>query len=159
MRPAPAQSAPPPSPQQGRSAAPARAQAEAEREAYRADAHRLAAANGRLVDERANYHIPRVLSFASQDIPIDVPTIERFRGRGDGTKELTFPELWERGHNPAMTPALRNAAMANFYFRMVEVLMMLIVPLFSVALAVPRPSATRMPISACCMMAAPSSSW
>ncbi len=93
--------------------------------------------NGRLVDERANYHIPRVLSFASQDIPIDVPTIERFRGRGDGTKELTFPELWERGHNPAMTPALRNAAMANFYFRMVEVLMMLIVPLFSVALAVP----------------------
>jgi lipopolysaccharide export system permease protein len=32
---------------------------------------------------------------------------------------------------------LRNAAMANFYFRMVEALMMLIVPLFSVALAVP----------------------
>lgn len=93
--------------------------------------------NGRLVDERANYRIPRVLSFISQDIPIDLPTIERFRGRGDGTKELTFPELWARGHNASVPAQLRNAAMANFWFRMVEVLMMLVVPLFSVALAVP----------------------
>jgi len=93
--------------------------------------------NGRLVDERANYRIPRVLSFISQDIPIDLPTIERFRGRGDGTKELTINELWARGHNQAAAPALRNAAMANFWFRLVEVFMMLIVPLFSVALAVP----------------------
>src|SRR5205085_10232656 len=52
-------------------------------------------------------------------------------------KELTINELWARGHNQAVARPLRNAAMANFYFRMVEVLMMLIVPLFSVALAVP----------------------
>jgi len=93
--------------------------------------------NGRLVDDLPSYRVPRVLSFTSQDIPIDVPTIERFRGRGDGTKELTFPELWERGHDQTVAPRLRNAAMANFWFRMVEVLMMLVVPLFSVALAVP----------------------
>lgn len=97
----------------------------------------LRLSNGRLVHDAANYRIPRVLSFTQQDIPIDLPTIEQFRGRGDGTKELTLFELWERGHNPAVETRLRNAAMANFYFRMVEVLMMLVVPLFSVALAVP----------------------
>jgi lipopolysaccharide export system permease protein len=93
--------------------------------------------NGRLVHDATTYRIPRVLSFTQQDIPIDVPTIEQFRGRGDGTKELTITELWARGQNASVAPALRNAAMANFYFRLVEVLMMLIVPLFSVALAVP----------------------
>jgi lipopolysaccharide export system permease protein len=97
----------------------------------------LRLSSGRLVHDAPGYRVPRVLSFTQQDIPIDLPTIEQFRGRGDGTKELTIPELLERGQNPDVTPRLRNAAMANFYFRMVEVLMMLIVPLFSVALAVP----------------------
>ena len=97
----------------------------------------LRLSNGRLVHDAPTYLVPRVLSFTQQDIPIDLPTIEQFRGRGDGTKELTIPELLERGQNPGAPPRLRNAAMANFYFRMVEVLMMLVVPLFSVALAVP----------------------
>lgn len=97
----------------------------------------LRLSNGRLVHDAPNYRVPRVLSFTQQDIPIDLPTIEQFRGRGDGTKELTIPELLERGANPGAPPRMRSAAMANFYFRMVEVLMMLVVPLFSVALAVP----------------------
>jgi len=97
----------------------------------------LRLSSGRLVHDAPSYRVPRVLSFTQQDIPIDLPTIEQFRGRGDGTKELTITELWERGHNQAVEPRLRNAAMANFWFRMVEVLMMLVVPLFSVALAVP----------------------
>src|SRR5205085_5255298 len=52
-------------------------------------------------------------------------------------KELTINELWARGHNQAVARPLRNAAVAHFYCRMVEVLMMLVVPLFSVALALP----------------------
>ncbi len=97
----------------------------------------LRLSNGRLVHDAANYRIPRVLSFTQQDIPIDLPTIEQFRGRGDGTKELTMPELLQRGQNASVPRNVRNAAMANFYFRLVEALMMLVVPLFSVALAVP----------------------
>ena len=97
----------------------------------------LRLADGRLVHDAPSYRVPRVLSFTQQDIPIDLPTIEQFRGRGDGTKELTITELLARGADPGVPQRLRNAAMANFYFRMVEVLMMLIVPLFSVALAVP----------------------
>ena len=47
---------------------------------------------------------PRVLSFVQHDLPIDLPTIEAFRGRGDGTKELTIPELVRIGGD-ARAPA------------------------------------------------------
>jgi len=93
--------------------------------------------NGRLVHDAPGYRVPRVLSFVQHDLPIDLPTIEAFRGRGDGTKEMTVAELLMAGHNEAAPVNRRNAALANFYFRMVEVLMMLLVPFLAVALAVP----------------------
>jgi lipopolysaccharide export system permease protein len=93
--------------------------------------------NGRLVHNAPGYRVPRVLSFVQHDLPIDLPTIEAFRGRGDGTKEMTVAELLRTGHNSTVPVNRRNAALANFYFRMVEVLMMLLVPFLAVALAVP----------------------
>ncbi|MEA3014278.1 MAG: lipopolysaccharide export system permease protein [Sphingomonadales bacterium] len=93
--------------------------------------------NGRLVHNAPNYRVPRVLSFVQHDLPIDLPTIEAFRGRGDGTKEMTVAELLRTGQDARTPVNRRNAALANFYFRMVEVLMMLLVPLLAVALAVP----------------------
>jgi lipopolysaccharide export system permease protein len=93
--------------------------------------------NGRLVHDAPGYRVPRVLSFVQHDLPIDLPTIQAFRVRGDGTKEMTLAELLRTGHNSATPANRRNAALANFYFRMVEVLMMLLVPLLAVALAVP----------------------
>jgi len=93
--------------------------------------------NGRLVHNAPDYRVPRVLSFVQHDLPIDLPTIEAFRGRGDGTKEMTVAELFRTGQNEAAPVNRRNAAMANFYFRLVEVLMMLLVPFLAVALAVP----------------------
>jgi lipopolysaccharide export system permease protein len=97
----------------------------------------LRLANGRLVHNAPGYRVPRVLSFVQHDLPIDLPTIEAFRGRGDGTKEMTVAELFRTGQNQAAPVNRRNAAMANFYFRLVEVLMMLLVPFLAVALAVP----------------------
>ena len=93
--------------------------------------------NGRLVHNAPGYRVPRVLSFVQHDLPIDLPTIEAFRGRGDGTKEMTVAELLRTGQDARTPVNRRNAALANFYFRMVEVLMMLLVPLLAVALAVP----------------------
>jgi lipopolysaccharide export system permease protein len=93
--------------------------------------------NGRLVHNAPDYRVPRVLSFVQHDLPIDLPTIEAFRGRGDGTKEMTVAELLRTGQDARTPVNRRNAALANFYFRMVEVLMMLLVPLLAVALAVP----------------------
>src|SRR5437868_1579996 len=93
--------------------------------------------NGRLVNNQPDYRVPRVLSFRQHDLPINMPQIENFRGRGDGTKELTITELFRLGLDDSIPEARRNAIRANFHFRLVEVAMMLLVPLLAVALAVP----------------------
>jgi lipopolysaccharide export system permease protein len=97
----------------------------------------LRLANGRLVHDAPGYRIPRVLRFVQHDLPINLPAIANFRSRGNGTKELTLPELARIGHDRTLPQQRRNAARANFHFRMVEVAMMLLVPLLAVALAVP----------------------
>jgi lipopolysaccharide export system permease protein len=93
--------------------------------------------NGRLVHDAPGYRVPRVLSFVQHDLPINMPAIGNFRGRGDGTKELTIAEEWRQGGDPALPQARRDAIRANLHFRLVEVAMMLLVPLLAVALAVP----------------------
>jgi lipopolysaccharide export system permease protein len=94
--------------------------------------------NGRLVHDAPNFRTPRVLSFVQHDLPINMPAIENFRGRG-GTRaqELTATELREIAADPATPAAMRQEVRANFHFRMVEVAMMLLVPLLAVSLAVP----------------------
>ncbi len=93
--------------------------------------------NGVLVHNAPGYKVPRVLSFTGHDLPIDLPKIEAFRGRGGKDRELTLPEL-ARISNDTQKPAmLRNESLANFHFRLVEVVMMFLLPLLAVALAVP----------------------
>jgi lipopolysaccharide export system permease protein len=93
--------------------------------------------NGRLAHDAPNYKTPRVLSFESHDLPIDLPTMETFRRRGDGNAELTIPELVRIGSSDTVGEPLRDRTRANFHFRMVEVAMMMLLPLLAVALAVP----------------------
>jgi lipopolysaccharide export system permease protein len=93
--------------------------------------------NGRLVHNAPSYRVPRVLSFRSHDIPIDLPAIDSFRRRGVGIEELTLPELVRTAGDPRTSAQQRLATRANFHFRVAEVLMMLLVPLLAVALAVP----------------------
>ena len=92
--------------------------------------------NGRLVHNAPDYRTPRVLSFVRHDLPINLPAMESFRSRGNGSEELTLPELIRIGHEP-VAQERRNAVRANFHFRLVEVVMMLLLPLLAVALAVP----------------------
>lgn len=93
--------------------------------------------DGRLVNDQPGWASPRVLSFTRYDLPIALPRIENFRGRGDRNFELTIPELARVGKDPNASPADRNASRANFHFRLVEVVTILLVPLLAVALAVP----------------------
>jgi lipopolysaccharide export system permease protein len=98
----------------------------------------LRLANGRLVHNAPNYRAPRVLSFASHDLPIDLPAIDSFRGRGRGDNdELTLPELVRIGGSDTVPQPDQNAARSMFHFRIVEIVMMLLMPLLAVALAVP----------------------
>jgi lipopolysaccharide export system permease protein len=84
---------------------------------------------------RAN--TPRVLSFSRHDLPIDLPAIEKFRKRGDATREYILPELLRIGWSPTSAVDERTASLASFNFRLVEIVMMMLMPLLAVALAIP----------------------
>lgn len=80
---------------------------------------------------------PRVLSFTRHDLPIDLPQIEEFRGRGDAENEYILPELLSIGWSATEPETKRDASQASFNFRLVEVVMMILMPLLAVALAIP----------------------
>ena len=95
--------------------------------------------NGRLIQDSPKFAAPRTLSFDTYDLPVNLPAIDQFRGRG-GTQsdELYLHELARRGYGGGA--ANRHdllEARADLSFRLVEVLMMLLLPLLAVALAVP----------------------
>ena len=94
--------------------------------------------NGRLVQDHKGFATPRTLSFETYDLPISLPSIDPFRGRGNEMKELVLPELVARAYGgTAATRQDEMAARANLHFRLVEIAMMLMLPLLAVALAVP----------------------
>ncbi len=97
----------------------------------------LRLANGTLTHDAPDFRVPRVLSFNAHDLPIDLPKIEAFRGRGQADRELTLPELVAVGSDARSTKTLRNESWSQFNFRVVQVAMMLLLPLLAVALAVP----------------------
>jgi lipopolysaccharide export system permease protein len=94
---------------------------------------------GRLVQDSPKFTTPRTLAFDLYTLPVSLPAISQFRGRASGeADELYLHELWNQGYGGgAATHAGRVAAEAHFNFRMVEVVMMLMLPLLAVALAVP----------------------
>jgi len=80
---------------------------------------------------------PRVLAFSRHDLPIELPAIEKFRKRGDKEREYILPELLRIGWSDNRPELARAASQASFNYRMVEVVMMLLLPLMAVALAIP----------------------
>lgn len=97
----------------------------------------LRLSDGVLVQNAPGFETPRILSFTSHDLPIGLPKIENFRGRGDGDVELSLPELFRAGMAPDTAPLARAKAWSNFNFRVVEVAMMFLLPLAAIAFAIP----------------------
>ena len=94
---------------------------------------------GRLVQESPKFSNPRTLAFESYDLPVNLPAIDQFRRRGGNeSEELYLHELWRIGYGGgAINQHQRLEAQAHLNFRLVEVLMMFILPLLAVSLAVP----------------------
>ena len=94
---------------------------------------------GRLVQDSPKFATPRTLAFDSYDLPVSLPVLDQFRRRAAGeTDELYLHELWRLGYGGgAPTTEQKLAAQAHFNFRMVEVMMMFMLPLLAIALAVP----------------------
>ena len=80
---------------------------------------------------------PRVLTFTRHDLPIDLPAIEEFRARGEDEREYILPELLRIGWADEASETKRDASQASFNFRLVEVVMMALMPLLAVALGIP----------------------
>ncbi|MBX7527763.1 LptF/LptG family permease [Qipengyuania vesicularis] len=80
---------------------------------------------------------PRVLTFTRHDLPIDLPAIEEFRARGEDEREYILPELLRIGWADNQSETKRDASQASFNFRLVEVVMMALMPLLAVALGIP----------------------
>jgi lipopolysaccharide export system permease protein len=92
---------------------------------------------GTLVHDQPGFRAPRVLTFSSHDLPIDLPKMEAFRKRGEKETEMTLPQLAQTGRDDAVPLTVRNEARSNFHYRLAEVMMMLLLPLLAIALAVP----------------------
>jgi lipopolysaccharide export system permease protein len=92
---------------------------------------------GRLIQQSPKFPAPRTLSFDSYDLPINLPAVDRFRSRGHEHEELTLNELVGEVYGGGAQGKDRLAAEANLHFRLVEVVMMLMLPMLAVALAVP----------------------
>lgn len=93
--------------------------------------------DGQIVQDGPGVPSPRVLSFASHDLPIDLPKIEQFRQRGDKEREYFLPELLRMGWSDETTALAKAQSRASFNYRITEVVMMFLLPLLAVALAVP----------------------
>ena len=93
--------------------------------------------NGTLIHNQPGFATPRVLSFTSHDLPIDLPRFENFRKRGARNLELTLPELAVLGKSQKVPQELRDTSRSAFHFRVVEVVSMFLLPLLAVALGVP----------------------
>jgi len=94
---------------------------------------------GRLIQDSPKFTTPRTLAFDSYDLPVSLPVIDQFRRRG-GTEsdELYLHELWRIGYGGGFRDRHQLLeAQAKLNFRLVEVVMMLMLPLLAVALAVP----------------------
>jgi lipopolysaccharide export system permease protein len=94
---------------------------------------------GRLVQDSPKFPTPRTLAFDVYDLPISLPVIDQFRSRAaNDSDELYLHELWRIGYGGgAATHKAKIEAQAHFNFRLVEVVMMFMLPLLAIALAIP----------------------
>jgi len=93
--------------------------------------------NGTLVHDAPGAAVPRVLTFVQHDLPVNLPAMEIFRARGGANLERTVPELWEQMRDPLSTREEWLQASAAFHRRMVQWVVMFVLPFLAVALAVP----------------------
>ena len=95
--------------------------------------------HGRLIQDSPKFTTPRTLSFDVYDLPVNLPAIDQFRSRGGPDfDEFYLHELFRIGYGGRTADISRRlGAQATLQFRLVEVIMMLMLPLLAVALAVP----------------------
>lgn len=80
---------------------------------------------------------PRQLSFKVHDLPINLPSVMNFRMRGGEEQELTIQELLNTEKNSGQSALMHRKVEANFWRRLAEIFIVLLLPPLAVALAIP----------------------
>ncbi len=93
--------------------------------------------HGTLVHANGPTDLPRVLSFDQHDLPINLPSTGAFRTRGDRNLELTVPELARVDLDPKASPLDKLESASTLNRRIVQCVVMFVLPFLAVALAVP----------------------
>jgi len=97
----------------------------------------LRLSDGTLIHSPGGGQVPRVLSFEQHDLPVTLPAMTSFRKRGEGNMERTLPELGATILDKSATPEAQRDASATFHRRLVQCLVMFILPFLGLALGVP----------------------
>ncbi|GAB4574193.1 MAG: LptF/LptG family permease [Rhodothalassiaceae bacterium] len=92
--------------------------------------------DGRLVDFDPSLPKPRVLSFQSQDIVVDLPANEAFRRRGGEELEMTLPELFAAQSDKSLDGESRNHFRGNLNWRLIHLATLLVIPFFAAPLGI-----------------------
>ncbi|MES2444376.1 MAG: LPS export ABC transporter permease LptF [Pseudomonadota bacterium] len=93
--------------------------------------------NGTLIQKSKDSPVPRVLTFSTHNLPIQLPKYEQFRTRGGRNLELTLPELARIGSDRKAEPKLRETSRAAFHFRLAEIVSIFLLPFLAAALGIP----------------------
>jgi lipopolysaccharide export system permease protein len=97
----------------------------------------LRLSSGTLVHNPGPDTVPRVLSFEQHDLPVNLPSMTSFRKRGEGNLERTLPELAATLFSDKASAEAKRDANATFHRRLVQCVVMFILPFLAVALGVP----------------------
>lgn len=97
----------------------------------------LSLRHGTLVHSNGPTDLPRVLSFDQHDLPINLPSTGAFRTRGDRNLELTVPELAHVELDPKASRLDKLESASTLNRRIVQCVVMFVLPFLAVALAVP----------------------
>ena len=97
----------------------------------------LRLSHGTLVNSGGPDQLPRVLTFDQHDLPINLPSMGAFRKRGDANLELTLPELARVDLDPAASRLDKLQSTSTLNRRIVQCVVMFVLPFLAVALAVP----------------------
>jgi lipopolysaccharide export system permease protein len=96
----------------------------------------LRLSDGTLVHSPKPGATPRVLAFAQHDLPIRLPEMATFRKRGEGNLEATLPELLHTMVTATDATEQRSAS-ASFNRRIVQCVIMFLLPFLALPMAVP----------------------
>ena len=92
--------------------------------------------DGVLVDLNDTSERPRVLTFARQDLKIQLPEVLDFHARGGAEKDMTFTELWHNKDDMTRTQEERNAINGQFHWRLMHSLTFLLLPFLAMPLGI-----------------------